>query len=457
MHSLRKASDRLPVEVWEHILDDAMDNTLLLTSSPSDYPWEFTRALQDWICPMYEIDDTKHVYWGIKDSPAMRQFRRVRAQIRLVCRFWKHYADSHKVGTLCGRLCVPAYPSDDSSIRDVTCAKRLEVVNPHYDPFSILDGVLQQALQERKRFMAEVLIDVGGTITNGILRKHHDLFPRLTALHINLRRCKEAAIITLDLDEILPQLIHLTCLSLHIGWRHPIPDKVFQLYQLVTLSIIGESELSLLHPKWWRLPSLSHLELVGVDRNVIFGWTMTPLFQLSRRLRTLFIKPWCIGPYHRAHISTSSLSFGPHKVIKLAAPISTILTIICSTLSGLFQFVNTDPWPIAQDFVECHPLHGFMAWYGKISKFFRQAPRLRIITDVHDWHDTITKANTPMETQLRDAKTGLIKTVDIPEYELKRLKVAEITMLLARKLDTLGIRYEDKHNLTLKEISRQYA
>ncbi|CAG8758630.1 12028_t:CDS:2, partial [Acaulospora colombiana] len=90
------------------------------------------------------------------------------------------------------------------------------------------------------------------------------------------------------------------------------------------------------------------------------------------------------------------------------------------------------PWPIAQDFVECEAPEAFMAWYGKISVFFRQTLRLRTITDVHDWHNTITKANTPMEIQLKDSETGVIETVEMPDYKLKELKsdgMASLTSL----------------------------
>jgi hypothetical protein len=456
-HSRRRAaSNRLPVEVWEHILDDIMDNTLLLALNPMEYPWEFTHTLQDWICPMYQIDDTKHVYWGIRDMPAMRQFRQVRAQIRSVCRFWKRYADSHKVENLCGRLCVPALPSDASSLRDITYAKRLEVVNPHNDPFSQIDGLLYQAIEERRRFMAEILIDVSGTITNGILRKHHYLFPRLTTLHLNLMRCKEEATVGLDLEEILPKLVHLKCLSLHVGWRHPIPEKVFHLNQLVTLSIVGDGELVTLDPSSWSLSSLLHLELVGVERHKLFSPESRYTFPMAFQFKTLFLKPWYIGPYQRAPVFFGFWELSPI-VTRLGAPIAMVMRTTFPSPNVLSHLVNTDSFPIAQDFVEPENPEDFTDWLRTISLFCAASAKLRTITDVHEWHDTITKANTPTDLKVKDTSTGDLKDFEFTKYELKKLRVAQITMLLARKFDTLGIRYEDKNNLSLKEISRQYA
>ncbi|PVF99560.1 hypothetical protein CPB86DRAFT_289754 [Serendipita vermifera] len=454
MYSLHsKAANRLPIEIWEYILDDVMDNTLLLSTTPLDYRWEFARSVEDWICTTYCIDGSKRVNWMVGNQPAMREYKRTIANLRLVCQFWKRYAESNRAKTLCARLTLPSCVDVDLSSKDVSSAKRIEVVTPSQIlSSSDLEPDMKKISTMNKRFAAEILVDIGGTVTNTILRSHHHLFPRLTALHVDLRKCPRDSILRLDLEETLPKLVSLTCLSLSVDGEARFPTKYMHLPKLSTLVISAHRYSKELSMEAWHIPSLQHLYISGTDGGPPLITALKHIAALNPNLHTLSLIPYTHTHERRKCQCYEALWAKHDQLTRLQIPILSILHHKVPDGHPLTHIVNTGLSSMSHSYIQERKEENILPFYAELTSFCLSARRLRVITDNHDWHDIITKANTPLE---------LLSTDDPDDTatakEILKLKAARITMIVAQKLHGLYIRYEDRNNLTLEEVSTQYA
>jgi hypothetical protein len=447
-----KAANRLPIEIWEYILDDVMDNTLLLSTKPLDYRWEFARTIGDWTCTTYSADENKQVNRIAGEQPAMWEYKRTIANLRLVCQFWRRYADSARVKTLYARLSFPNSAGVELSPKDLSSAKRLDVSIPSHNLSSDLEMEVEQALAIEKGFAAEILIDIGGAVTNKVLRDHHHLFPRLTALHLDLRRGPRNSISRLDLEETLPKLVSLTCLSLSIDGESRFPAKEMQLPKLTTLSITSHRYSKELSMDAWQVPSLRHLQIAGTDGGPPLISGLKHIASLNTRLHSLSLIPYTHTHERRKCQCYEALWTKHPRITRLQIPILSILHHKLPEEHPLNHVVNTGLSSISHSYIQERKEDNILPLYAELLTFCLSARRLRTITDNHEWHDVITKANTPVELLSIDDKDD-----PATSKEILKLKAARITIILAQKLYGLYIRYEDRNNLTLEEVSTQYA
>ncbi|PVF99554.1 hypothetical protein CPB86DRAFT_783681, partial [Serendipita vermifera] len=146
------------------------------------------------------------------------------------------------------------------------------------------------------------------------------------------------------------------------------------------------------------------------------------LFSLSHHLRTL-----CLCPPRRNRLSfqipLETLWAKCPQLTHLQAPLSSIWQSKLPAERPLKHLVNTDPLPIAYNILAAARSSGIVRWYELVSQFCSSARDLRIITDSHSWtesgHDSFAA-------------------------------------IMAQRLETLHIRYEDKTKRSLKECQENF-
>jgi hypothetical protein len=418
-----RPSEEVPIEIWELIIYCTLLDTLLLSTAPMDYSWRFTDAMEDWMCRPYSIDGIKLGFWSHSTAPVVREFKQTRTRLQLVCRAWKWCADSPRLDALCIRTNRFKTYNDPPTTSDIRSAKRLEAIHPERDPYAKLEQTLGQVFEEKRGLAAEILIDIGGTVTNRILKHNSQLFPHLTALHLDLYGCAGDPSPTLNLEHVLPKLPFLTCLSLQVENKFSFSRNTLHLPNLTGLSIIGRDQLPQLWTKSWYLPSLRHLQIVGLNRTHMEHDVLIHLFSLSPHLRTL-----CLRPPRRNRLSfqlpLETLWDKCPQLIYLQAPLSNIWQSKMPTEQRpLRHLVNTDPLPIAYNILAAARSSGVARWYDLVPEFCSIARDLRTITDSHSWtesgHDSFAA-------------------------------------IMALRLEKLHIRYEDKTNRSLKECQDNF-
>jgi hypothetical protein len=301
-----RAASEFPIEIWEDILDTVMSDTLLLSTNPFDSLWDFRSVVKEWLYPVNDTISTPN-YWTVREQPAMREFRQTREILRLVCRFWKHYMDSYRIESLYARLYIPTRPGEVSSSRDILSAKRIEVIKSFYISFSIEQSTLSEALVMEKVFAAEILIDISGVVTERVLPHYYQVFPHLSALHIYLSRFQSNLNSSLGLEDTLSKLVSLTCLSLEVYGTADFPIDRLELPKLTTLIILGNRYAGKISFKDWRLLSLRHLQITGVEHGRLQNSSLDIMVSQSSQLKTFLMKPFVSSHKHRCKCAGCSL------------------------------------------------------------------------------------------------------------------------------------------------------
>jgi hypothetical protein len=423
-----KPFEKLSVEIFELILDWVIRDTLLLSTSPIDHSWTFDSAIADWICPIYAVDGLKRVWLLNPVRPALQEFRRVKTRLRLVCRSWREYVDSPRLDRLHITLCVPRVTEDTesackaleskSSVHNAVSAYRLDVISPHLNPSSELDGVMSQISRNKRRLAVKILIDVGGAVSNRMLNSHPWLFPNLTALHINLSHCPKEQLNTLDFARLLPKLSSLTCLSLRIRSQFSSTIGMFRSESLGTLNIACPLGMKIRHIDSWSLPSLNHLQFIGIEEEGMESFES--ILSLSHHLKTislqtiphilpgLWIEPDLIW---RKCPNLTNLEIRVKDIFMQKLPKDCPLT----------HFINKDICTVAEAVVRAVRTTGNIGVLCRFEEFCSSASRLRTITDRHYW---------------------------------RRRRECPIEVIMAKRLGTFHIRYEDVKRRSLDEYER---
>jgi hypothetical protein len=390
---------------------------------------------------MYEFDDTGVIYWGRHDKPAMQQFRQIRATLRRVCQSWKNFIDSPYIEYRCMRFCIPSASNEAPDPNQLVLARRVEVVNSLRETMP-LEGALQQALAKGRRFNAEILLDIGGSFVAEIFPKHRAAFPYLTSLVVDLQNRSPIPLPSIRSEIQLPNLVSLTTLVLRLegGYSELADQKIFRFPNLCSLSICSNHRLPFLDFSKWRLPWLRHLELAGIYENEQLALFFTYLHRFSLHLRYLRIVPFTRSfslkvPIH--HL------WGCRRLERLEMPLHLLFSSSAQAhnLSKLRHIVHTGERTlvtVAHDWGS----YDFMTFYGTVIGFCLQLHALKIITDSHLWSATLRQANTPLEDP--DGK-GRKTSQNIVN------SASAATVVLARKLHSLDMRYEDKDHKTLAE------
>jgi hypothetical protein len=420
-----KPFEKLSVEIFELILDWVIRDTLLLSTSPIDHSWTFDSAIADWICPIYAVDGLKRVWLLNPVRPALQELRRVKTRLRLVCRSWREYVDSPRLDRLHITLCVPRVTGDTesackemeskASVHNAVSAYRLDVISPHLNPSSELDGVMSQIFRDKRQLALRILIDVGGAVSNRMLNSHPWLFPNLTALHINLHHCPEEQLNTLDLSRLLPKLPSLTCLSLHVRSRFSFTMGMLRSESLLTLNISCAFGLKIQDIDSWYLPSLNHLQIIGLEAE-----SLDSILSLSSHLRTISLQTrpesspdWSIKSdwIWRKCPNISKLEFRVKDIFLQDLPKDFPLTHV----------VNNDFDTIANAVARAVRMAGDIGILRRFEDFCLSASKLRTVTDKHSW-----------------------------EYR----KEGSMEVIMAKRLGTFHIRYEDIKRRSLDEYER---
>lgn len=443
---MSKSFERLPVEVWEHILYLVVDSTLLLSLDPFKCDQHAFRIPDDWVCPMYDIDEDSDLYWGMKDQPAMRQFRRLRARLRLVCRNWKRFADLPSIEHRIARLCSSGDREETMSSEMLVAAKRIEFVDPRRNPRQQIDGLVREAVESGQDFNAEIVIDVGGLLSIKVLRQAPQRFRYLSALHIDISDIREDSLSEYKLHGIFAHypLVFLSILS-HKRIMLPVDD--FRLSRLVSLNLCSDS-LQGLGFGMWKLPKLRHLRLSGLRNPAHPTRFVKYLWRFGAGLTYLSLTP----NYHWDlwNISISSIWKQCPKLEHLEIPLYLVLkefdlppvnwplTHLVNTIEGSMSSEIWNSQNASQD---------VMSFYGHIIRFCHGCPRLAVITDGHIWSDVLIRVYAPMSETMKDSTSPQVAIEQAKENE------ANATFTLARKLDAIGIRYEDRHKKTFAEAT----
>ncbi|PVF99558.1 hypothetical protein CPB86DRAFT_783684, partial [Serendipita vermifera] len=372
-----KSFETVPVEIWGLVVHHSLMDTLLFSVSPVDYSWRFTHAIPDWTEPAYQIDA------GPQDryiSRAIQEFRRRKAQLRSVCRAWRWYTDSPQVKALHVQIAIQGKWQQEPSVGDVVRAKRLEVLHTNPDLVSGLDGVLETVIRENRMLEAEIIIDIGGTVINRVLRINSRLFPHLTALHIDMFSCRTE---TPNLDQLLPKLTALTCLSLMVEETFVFTEKIFCLPQLTSLDLHSAGKPENLNVESWHLPSLRHLKIDGLVLRDSKPYALEPIFCISGRLQSLSLPPTSLEPFKVAMHFDMLWTKCP-QLTQLNAPISFVRRNKLPTGHPLRHLVNSGPETIASQVLGAE-LRGMTKPFDSFLEFCSSAHDLRIITDSHGW------------------------------------------------------------------------
>lgn len=438
MLNITKSFERVPVEIWEYILRLVMDETLLLSSDPFNDDRKAFKVPDDWICPMYDIDEEKNLYWGMKDQPAMRQFRRLRALLRLVCKSWKRFADSPAIENCIVRLCVPSHPDEDIQPDLLIKAKRIELVDPRRNPNQVIEGVIKRTVEEKRIFEAEIIIDIGGLLSMQFLRKHPTNFPYLTSLHVDLTNPSITTFTDYEFDGIFTKLPNLGCLSVRLDKRLILPVNDFRLLNLVSLSLSSTS-LQGLSFGMWRTPKLRHLKLDGMRCPTHPARFSKYVWRFGTHLTYLSLTP----DYHIGSWDLSMSVIWTHcpNIVHLEIPLHTIRREITLPPKGwpLTHLVNTSTKPLAcVDFDQ--PGLDFMTFYGHMITFCLSCRMLKVITDAHVWLDVMFHVYAPLRKNSDEMPPDYYPS----KAEQATEDTANATIILARKLEMIHIRYEDK-------------
>lgn len=447
MLDVAKSFERVPIEIWEYILVLVIDETLLLSLDPFKYNWQAFSIPGDWICPMYDVDEDKNLYWGMKDQPAMRQFRRLRALLRLVCRSWKRFADSQTIENRIIRLCVPSHPEENMQPELLVMARRIEVVDPRRNPNQIIEGVIKRTVDEKRIFNAEIIIDIGGLLSMQFLRMRPMSFPYLTSLHIDLTKPAVAPCSDYELDGIFTKLPNLSCLIVNLDKRLILPVNDFRFFNLVTLSLSSPS-LQGLSFGTWRIPKLKHLRLDGMRCPTHPARFAKYIWRFGRNITYLSLTPdYHIGPWE---LNLHTIWTHCPAITHLEIP----LYLICDEKQvppkewPLTHLVNTSANSLAHHEIK-RAILDLMAFYGEIASFCLGCRNLKAITDVHVWLDTMIHVYAPIshKTTSDELPESLRKVEQAKEDS------AHATIVIGRKLEMMGIRYEDKERKTYAEAT----
>jgi hypothetical protein len=419
----------------------AIDASLLLSTSPFEGDWPASSMTKDWLCPMYEFDDKGVIYWGMHDKPAMQQFRQIRATLRRVCQSWKNFVDSPYIEHRCMRFCIPSTSNEEPDINQLVLARRIEVVSPP-DGTQHLEGALQQAIAKGRRFNAEILLDIGGSLVGQIFPKHIAAFPFLTSLVVDFQNRSPLPLPSIKPEIQLPDFVSLTTLVLRLeGFYSEFPDhKIFRIPNLCSLSISGKHRLPVLDFSKWRLASLRNLELVGIFEIEQFTQFFTYLYRFSLHLRYLRLVPYPSNFISKVPIHHL---WGCRKLERLEMPLHLLFLYSnqAQNLSQLRHIVHTGDRSLVTVGHDWGSFD-FMKFYGAFIGFCLELRALKTVTDSHRWSATLKQANTPLEEL--DGKGR-----QTSQYIHNSASAA--TVILARKLHNINMRYEDKEHKTLAE------
>ncbi|PVF99559.1 hypothetical protein CPB86DRAFT_289751 [Serendipita vermifera] len=443
-----RAVDKLPVELWEQVIDDALDDTLLLSTRPMDYSWYFENVMNSWICPMYDRIRVNPIEFSrLVNQPAIRQYQQTKVRLQLVCHYWKDYVNSSRINTLITQYFIPNHPSVAPSLKDMFSAKRIEAVHSANNPLEIEDPALLEGIKAEKQFSVEILVDIGGVMTNKILRHHHYLFLRLTALHLDLAIFPSESTKHLNLEEILPNLVSLTCLSMRVDNEFIFPTNQMLLPNLTTLNLIFHRRSKETSIETWNLPSLLHLQISGIDcaRPGPLADTLRSIASQNQQLRTLSLKPWTHTHEKTACQCLKKIWSRFPSVTRLQLPITSILHHEVPNEHPLVHVVNSGFTPLCYSYLHTRE-ESATKLYAELTTFCLSAHQLCTITDSHEWEDYIKRAMYPAELSPPTSN-------DKAKKEHAYQEAAQTTIILAQKLQVLGVRYEDRNNRTLNEVA----
>ena len=420
------------------ILEWVIDSLLLFSVDPYEYDWHPKTRRSDWTCVMHIVDpETKEIWWGRTDRPAMRQFRATRAKLRLVCKAWKTFADSPSVEHRCVRLCMISPETDPLQPARIIKAKRLEVLNGLIPPVEGAGDLVISAIEQIKSFSAEIILDTGGMFTSAVLCNLQHLFPHLRALFLDLSEDVIPEFQIRKLDSLLWKLDSLTCLIMRVGpFFYLSDDTVLQLPHLRTLSISSATVLGEMYMDAWELPSLEHLEFGVLSDSSACKRLLDRHGQKLRYLSLYFSEaPVLFGSFRILHNC-------PH-LLYLGIPLASLWTdATLQTSHPLLRLVNT-----ATGSAYSRWSFGPLAFFTNAMRFCATTPRLQTITDDHSWVSLLPKVDQDPE----EADASLFP--DTPEFKVRKfgIEAAQVTYLLSSKLDSLGIRYEDREFLTVEQ------
>jgi len=388
---------------------------------------------------MYEFDDAGLIYWGRHDKPAMMQFRLIRATLRRVCRSWKAFVDSPCIERRCMRFCVPSNMDEEPELDQLVLARRIEAVNSPGTSCP-LGGVLEEAIANGRRFNAEILLDIGGALASQIFPQHSNAFPFLTSLVVDFQNHSPIPLPAINQDIQLPNITFLTTLVICLegNYTENIDQKVFRFPNLCSLSISSKHRLPHLDFSKWRLPFLRHLELVGLYLPEQLALFFTYLHRFTLHLRYLRLVPY--SRHFMLKLPTHHL-WDCRKLERLEMPLHLLFLrpTQAQQLSRLKHIVQTGEHSLVyagQDWNSCD----FMGFYGCFIGFCLELRALKTVTDSQRWSATLKQANTPFQ-EGRSSKS--------PQNIVN--SAAAATVVLARKLHSVNIRYEDREHKTLAE------
>lgn len=431
----KKACEQIPNEIWRMILEWVIDSLLLFSTDPFEYDWHPETRRGDWTCVMHIVDpDTKEIWWGIKDRPAMSQFRATRAKLRLVCKAWKTFADSPSVEHRCMRLCMASTATDVLKPSTILKARRLEVLN---SPAEGAVGLIASTIEQAKTFSTEIILDTGGMFTSEILSNRQHLFPHLRVLFLDLSEDDIPIAHIQSFDSLLCKLECLTCLIMHVAPFFPLPDQgLLRLPHLRTLSITCIGGLGELYMDAWVLPSLEHLELGVLPEPTESQRFLHRHGHNLRYLSLQFVEPPIFPSFSAAGVLHSC-----PRLLYLGYPLSVLWrNLDLQSTHPLLRLVNTS---YRMSYTGFSPLH----FFADVMRFCASTPRLQTITDSHSWLSVL-----PMVDQDPDEVEGDV-TLDSHLFQTRKFDIqsAQAIYILASKLDSLGIRYEDGDSLTVDQ------
>lgn len=427
MPPLLRAWERLPVELWGYILDYTIDSTLLLTLNHYSTSLPLCSTLrQDWICPMYEIDDFLNVYWGMKDQVAMREFRLLRARMREVCRSWKEFVDSPAVEHRIVRLC-PSGGEGQITSKMLVKSRRLEMLDPLKDPSLPPRGVIKEALDQGLSFETRIVLDIGGFFSHQILKNHVNQFSDLQTLFLDF-----SSVPHVFLGDTLSYLPSLTSLYLVIEPTCFLPDETFRLPNLRTLDIMSsQASLPSLSFATWSFP-LRHLRLWSLDSMEFFR-LLYVLPNIGSNLRYL-----SLDIQGNSRTGISCLWTACPQLACLEIPVRDVLVCLPPEGYTLKHLVNTYHQSIAFHAVSRNRYSpgSMVDFFAKVVNLYHRCPQLQTITDSHlwKWHENFRTIPLPPISE------GLSRSLGSEEND--------VLTLLARKCFDLGVRYEDKDRCT---------
>lgn len=435
----------VPVEIWKHIITLTIDDSLLLSTSPFDYDWPSLTVRADWACPMYTFDNSGVLYWGIYDQPAMKQFRQIRATLRSVCRGWKELVDSPYIEHRCMRFCIPTHPDEDQDSRRVVLARRIEVISPP-EMIDLPECVLGRVIKHGEKLNAEILLDIGGSLFSQILPAYKASLPSLKTLMVDFQNSTYFPSPSHPLETTLPNLHFLTALILRLRSGQTLDNETLcQFVNLTTLSISRPTELPHLDFSKWRFTLLQHLELEHLCEPGGFTLFFQHIRPFSRHLRYLRLVPCRV--YYVTRIDIYNI-WDCYELERLEMPLNLLFMWEGEPqkLSRLKHVVHTAIGPLSLiGRIQCKD--DFMQFYGCLLRFCLQLRSLRVVTDSHDWPLIFQHADEPLPS-------GDVTNPKFHEQQIYN-SMAAVTMVIARKIHGISLRYEDKKRRTMMETKAQ--